>query len=302
LTFETYIFELILIPAPPIKMYANGAFQAAQFIESSAAGPAMKMNSNNLVQVGKMIELPAIIGATQNLFFSHNNTGTVPVPPGSVGDLLILAASGSSNTDIPTFPTGFTQISANLDMTSANNTHYNGYYTIFAIKTADGTESGNFTITWNTFNGDAILCVRVAGVGSTLLANTTNSNVSYFTTTTTTVNTTITTPSNNNFIVAIGTWEYPGSNLNGVSMPSIFNQTMAIPTPNPSNGSPSNYYWVSGGVQPTAGTQTYPFTGNFPVVQSNYGGVALLAFPLSIPASTQKLYSNGAFVSSQFIE
>lgn len=89
---------------------------------------------------------------------SNSNSWTLTYPTNiAAGDLLI-AFVGSDGQPSPTFPTGWTAIGAGRWLATASAATLIAYY-----KIADGTESGNFTLSLSTSEQGAWRIVRITG-------------------------------------------------------------------------------------------------------------------------------------------
>jgi len=297
-SLETYVFELILIPALPIKMYANGAFQSSNFIESSAAGPAMKMYSSNNVQVKTMVESstgnPPSIGA--NTYTISNNSTTATTPP------VTTQTRGS------TF-LAYMYTSSFVSMTDSFGNNYvskgtfgpdgNGKYNII-YECVNGIGGANHTVTFTNSNAGnrTLFFVEILNSGG--------DDVAYYSTGNTTVSpvtyslTTSTSSSNTNelaLLFAGDYYAYAGYTANftvGNSFNFLLTQNNSLTYQCgfiadfvTSNTSPISVTWSDSGVPTTSGSVTSVST--------------ILTYNPTFP-SIHKLYANGTFVSSQFIE
>jgi hypothetical protein len=287
-----------------VKMYANGSFQSSQFIESSS-GPAMKMFSNNTVQIGNLIES---IGCGSISFDGSTQYIEADSLPG---------ISGSGNFTIETwvYPT-----SSALDQMVGSTTRFGDNLQIFRINegTANGCVSiydngiqlfksiGNYVIP----NQWSHLAWVKSGTTNTLFINGT-SRATY-------------TGNIPDFIPnLIGCFFYninPSAYFAGyvtnwrvVNCVAVYTSNFTPPTQPLSatqlsniNGNPSA---AITGTSTTllldalsSGTYlTDSSTNNFTVTPTNSPTFSTLS-PIARINTNQKLYANGSFLSSQFIE
>lgn len=159
--------------AKPARFYANGQYFANAFVERGtqlSSSIIMKQYANGTAQVTNMHEtggvgtgaLPSLGNATGTDFGGSVNTGTGTYPTGiTAGDALImLAVQQDTGATTVTWPSGFTEISISPVVESTSF----GICMRAAIKTATGSESGNFTINWSGFKGQCVSVIDLKGV------------------------------------------------------------------------------------------------------------------------------------------
>ncbi|MDB6104057.1 MAG: hypothetical protein JWO52_4056 [Gammaproteobacteria bacterium] len=216
----------------------------------------------------------AAIGNTTSAFStSSSNTVTLAVPSGATtADCFLIAVDTQSSSATITWPSGFAEITPHPSEVVI------GSMLRVAIKSATGSESGNFVATISGFFAFTALCAVVQGVSSTLQDAQGNAPTESFGSSISLVGASVSTGAANNFVVFVGAVQAGGTTATATfTQPSGFTKNATV------DSGVGNALGLASFIEPTNGSVSYTGSMAYSAGDPHAPLVTTLVF---VPAAT----------------